>query len=34
MMRELILICDNTGIRIPKEIMSLRWGDIKVIKET
>ena len=34
MMRELILICANTGIRIPKEIMSLRWGDIKVIKET
>ena len=34
MMRELILICANTGIRVPKEITSLMWGDIKVIKET
>ena len=34
MMRELILICANTGIRVPKEIFSLTWGDIKVIKET
>ena len=34
MMRELILICANTGIRVPKEITSLTWGDVKVIKET
>ena len=33
MMRELILICANTGIRVPKEITSLTWGDIKVRKE-
>ena len=33
LMRELILICSNTGIRIPKEIMSLRWRDVKVTEE-
>ena len=34
MMRELILICANTGIRVPKEIFSIKWGDIKVIRES
>ena len=33
MMRELILICANTGIRVQKERTSLTWGDIKVRKE-
>ena len=33
LMRELILICGNTGIRVPKEILSLKWKDVKVIKE-
>ena len=33
MMRELILICGNTGIRVPKEIFSIKWGDVKVRKE-
>ena len=33
MMRELILICGNTGIRVPKEILSLKWRDVKVVKE-
>ena len=32
MLRELILICANTGIRAPKEILSLTWGDIRVEK--
>ena len=30
LLRELILICANTGIRAPKEILSLTWGDIRV----
>ena len=34
MMRELILICGNTGIRVPKEILSIKWKDVKVIKES
>lgn len=33
LMRELILIAANTGIRVPKEITSLKWGDIKLRKE-
>ena len=33
LMRELILICGNTGIRVPKEILSLKWKDVKVMKE-
>lgn len=33
LMRELILIGANTGIRIPKEITSLKWKDIKIRKE-
>ena len=32
LLRELILICANTGIRAPKEILSLTWGDIRVEK--
>ena len=30
--RELILIAANTGIRLPTEILSLKWGDIKLKK--
>ena len=30
MLRELILICANTGIRAPKEILSLTWSDVRV----
>jgi site-specific recombinase XerD len=32
--REMILIGANTGIRCPKEMLSLNWGDIKIKKET
>lgn len=32
LLRELILIGSNTGIRLPKEILSLTWGDIRVEK--
>ena len=32
LLRELILIGANTGIRIPKEITSLKWRDIKLRK--
>jgi len=28
--RELILIAANTGLRLPSEILSLKWGDIKL----
>jgi hypothetical protein len=31
--RELILIAANSGIRVPKEILSLKWGDIRIKKE-
>ena len=31
--RELILIGGSTGLRLPSEILSLKWGDIKVKKE-
>lgn len=31
--RELILIAANSGLRAPKEILSLTWGDIKIRKE-
>lgn len=31
--RELILICSNSGIRCPKEILSLTWGDVKLRKQ-
>ena len=31
--RELILICANSGIRAPKEILSLTWGDVKLRQE-
>jgi len=31
--RELILIVANTGLRSPSEILSLKWGDIKIKKE-
>ena len=31
--RELILICSNSGLRSPKEILSLTWGDIKLRKQ-
>jgi len=31
--RELILIGGSTGLRAPSEILSLKWGDIKVKKE-
>jgi site-specific recombinase XerD len=34
LLRELILIGANTGIRCPKEMLSLTWGDIKVRSET
>lgn len=33
LIRELILIGANSGIRIPKEILSLKWGDIRIRKE-
>ena len=33
LLRELILICANTGIRAPKEILSLTWGDIRIEKK-
>ena len=33
LIRELILILANTGIRAPSEILSLKWGDIEVKKE-
>ena len=33
LIREMILIGANTGIRCPKEMLSLTWGDIKVKKE-
>jgi len=32
--RELILIAANTGLRLPSEILSLKWGDIKIKKGT
>jgi len=31
--RELILIASNSGLRSPKEILSLKWGDIKLRKQ-
>jgi len=31
--RELILIAGSTGLRLPSEILSLKWGDIRVKKE-
>jgi|TARA_R100000081_G_scaffold58285_1_gene28856 site-specific recombinase XerD len=31
--RELILIASNSGLRCPKEILSLTWGDIKLRKQ-
>ena len=31
--RELILIASNSGLRSPKEITSLKWGDIKLRKQ-
>jgi len=34
LIREMILIGANTGIRCPKEMLSLKWEDIKVKKET
>ena len=33
LMRELILICANTGIRVPKEIFSLKWKDIRITRD-
>jgi integrase len=33
LIRELILILANTGIRAPSEILSLKWSDIEVKKE-
>lgn len=33
LIRELILIGANSGIRCPKEMLSLKWGDIRVKKE-
>lgn len=32
-MRELILIAGNTGIRLPKELFSLKWKDVRIKKE-
>jgi len=32
LMRDLILILSNSGIRVPKEILSLKWKDIRVKK--
>jgi len=34
LVRELVLIAANTGLRLPSEILSLKWGDIKVKRET
>ena len=34
LIREMILICANSGLRAPKEILSLTWGDIRIKKET
>ena len=34
LIRELILIAANTGLRLPSEILSLRWGDIKIKRAT
>ena len=34
LIREMILIAANTGIRCPKEMLSLKWEDISVRKET
>lgn len=34
LIRELILIGANSGIRIPKEILSLKWEDVRINKET
>jgi len=31
--RELILIASNSGLRCPKEILSIKWGDIKLRKQ-
>ena len=31
--RELILIASNSGLRTPKEILALTWGDIKLRKQ-
>ncbi|NBV28135.1 site-specific integrase, partial [bacterium] len=33
LIRELILIGANSGIRCPKEMLSLKWGDIRIKKE-
>ncbi len=33
LIRELILIGSSSGIRIPKEMLSLKWGDIRIKKE-
>ena len=33
LLRELILIASNSGLRCPKEILSLKWQDIKLRKE-
>jgi len=34
LIREMILICANSGLRAPKEVLSLTWGDIRIKKET
>jgi len=31
--RELILIASNSGLRSPKEILSINWGDVKLRKQ-
>ena len=31
--RELILIASNSGLRCPKEILSIKWGDVKLRKQ-
>ena len=31
--RELILIASNSGLRCPKEILSITWGDVKLRKQ-
>ena len=33
LIRELVLISANTGLRLPSEILSLKWGDVRVKKE-
>ena len=33
LIRELILIGSSSGIRVPKEMLSLKWGDIRIKKE-